>query len=83
MIKPFADEEVSLEIGELKVENRLDRVAIYGSIDLTRDEAGLALALELKDLVCAVVSDLEDLKATGQLPLAVEVEPPVKAPNPF
>jgi hypothetical protein len=33
-IHPFANESESIQIGDLTVENRLDRVSIYGSPDL-------------------------------------------------
>ena len=48
-IKPYQNEEESLAIGELTVENRLDRVSVYGSIDLTKDKAGLQQAKALKE----------------------------------
>ena len=49
MIKltPFADDAASVSIGSLTVKNGTDRVAIYGSLDITRDKPGLAHALTL------------------------------------
>jgi len=47
-LTPFADDAASVSIGSLTVENGTDRVAIYGSLDLTRDTQGLAHALALK-----------------------------------
>ena len=41
-LKPFADDSAASAIGGLTVENGRDRVALYGSLDLTRDRAGLA-----------------------------------------
>jgi len=82
-MKPFADEEASVEINGLTVENRLDRVSLYGSIDITRDQMGLAAARELKDLLSEVVAELDKLQAAGQLPAAVEVEQPETVVNPF
>ena len=38
---PYQNEAQSLGIDELTVENRLDRISVYGSIELTRDQAGL------------------------------------------
>ena len=35
MLKPFADDAASISIGELTVENGTDRIALYGSLDLT------------------------------------------------
>ena len=37
-IRPFENEEESLSIGGLTVENRTDRVELYGSVHLTRDK---------------------------------------------
>ena len=39
-IEPFANESDSLGIGGLTVENRTDRVSLYGSLDLTRASRG-------------------------------------------
>jgi translation initiation factor 6 (eIF-6) len=58
-ISPFADESESLGIGDLAIENRTDRISIYGSIDLTRDRAGLAHARMLKAVLDNVVQVLE------------------------
>jgi hypothetical protein len=80
-IDPFANESDSLDIGGLTVENRTDRVSVYGSVDLTRDKQGLAHARELKTLVDAVVAALE---RQGALP---DRQPPQEKPkqvdNPF
>ena len=58
-LRPFADDSASSAVGELTVENGRDRVALYGSLDLTRDRAGLAHARELRALLDAVVQALE------------------------
>lgn len=60
MIKPYADDAGAMQIGELQVENGTDRVALYGSIDLTRDKQGLEHARKLRDLLAAVVKSLEN-----------------------
>ena len=41
-LTPFADDAASTSIGSLTVENGTDRIALSGSLDLTRDKAGLA-----------------------------------------
>ena len=69
-LEPFADEAATLRIGELVVENRLDRVSLYGSLDLTRDRAGLRDARALRALLEAVVAVLE--REGDTLPEAVE-----------
>ncbi len=79
-IKPYQNEEEALAIGDLNIENRLDRVSVYGSVDLTKDKAGLEQARALKDVVDAVVAALEKEKS---LPEQVQVKPTEKVKNPF
>ncbi len=80
-LKPFADDAASVSIGELTVENGTDRIALYGSVDLTRDKQGLAHARALAALLDEAIRLLE---ADTSLPDAV---PPPVAPgtvkNPF
>jgi hypothetical protein len=61
-ISPFANESESLDIGNLTIENRTDRVLIYGSIDLTRDKVGREHARKLKAVLDKVVQALESEK---------------------
>lgn len=78
---PFADDAASKGIGEFTIENGRDRVALYGSLDLTRDRAGLKRARELKAVLDAVVRHLE---AAHDLADAVpEPEAPTSVANPF
>lgn len=65
----FQNETDSFRIGELMVENRLDRISIDGSLDLTRDQAGLAAALKLKRLIDAAI---EEMKRDRKLPEIIE-----------
>lgn len=80
-MKPFADDSAAIEVGDLKLENGRDRIACYGSLDLTRDKAGLALAQRLQAVLASVVQVLE---ADAALPDAI---PPPKprgsVKNPF
>ena len=80
-LTPFADDSTAVEVGDLKLENGCDRIACYGSLDLTRDKAGLALARQAQALLASVVRALE---AETGLPDAI---PPPKwrgtARNPF
>jgi hypothetical protein len=80
-MRAYQNESDAAEIGDLKVENRLDRITVYGRIDLTRDKAGLENARALKQLLDDVVRVLESEPA-----LPDHVAPP-KAPvikrNPF
>jgi hypothetical protein len=58
-ITSFADEAASTSVGDLTIENRLDRVSLYGSLDLTRDRQGLESARRLQALLEAIVKVLE------------------------
>ena len=78
--KPYANEADVLRIGELEIENRVDRVTLTGDVVLTRDQAGLALARELQTIVDGVVKALE---ADKQLPDAVAVKEARSVRNPF
>jgi hypothetical protein len=79
-IQPFANESDVIRIGELEIENRLDRVSMTGDLVITKDQAGLALAKELQLLVGRVVKALE---AEQQLPQTVELKPVETVKNPF
>ena len=77
--KPYANESDEQEIGNLKIENRLDRISLYGDLDITRDQTGLVAARDLKVLIDEIVSALESEKPPEKLP-----EPVVKkVKNPF
>jgi len=78
--KPYANEADVIRIGDLEIENRVDRVVLTGDVVLTRDKAGLALAKELQALVEGVVKALEADKA---LPEVVEVRQTRAVKNPF
>ncbi|MBB5191479.1 hypothetical protein HNQ50_002209 [Silvimonas terrae] len=56
---PYANEADVLEIGGLTLENRLDHVSVYGSLDLTRDQAGLNAALTLQAALNQIVTTLQ------------------------
>ena len=77
---PYANEADVLRIGDLEIENRVDRVTLTGDVVLTRDQAGLALARELQAIVDGVVKALE---ADKQLPDAVAVKEARSVRNPF
>lgn len=65
---PYKNESDVLNIGGLSVENRLDRISISGDIDLTADQAGLADARALRQLLTDVVARLESQQLPDKLP---------------
>jgi hypothetical protein len=65
---PYKNESDVLRIGGLSIENRLDRITISGDIDLTADQAGLADARALQQLLADVVARLEAQKLPDSLP---------------
>lgn len=78
---PFADDAVSVSIGKLTIENGTDRVALYGSLDITRDRQGFARARALKALVDRIVEHLDSEEALpDSIPPAAK---PKSVPNPF
>lgn len=79
-IDPYANEEEVITIQELTLENRLDRVSIHGSVDITKDQQGLEYAFALKRQIDTIV---EYLKKQA-LPEKVSVENVAKeVNNPF
>ncbi|WKW51813.1 hypothetical protein [Rhodomicrobium lacus] len=78
---PFRNETDAITLGGLTIENREDRVAVYGTLAITRDRAGLQAAKVLKETVDRIVKELE---TGGDLPVVVaSAEPPAKVKNPF
>ena len=76
---PYANEADVIEVGNLAIENRLDRITLHGDVDLTRDKAGLAQARLLHRLLGDVVGVLEAAALPDALPA-----PQVKTvDNPF
>jgi hypothetical protein len=76
---PFANEADVVEVGNLSIENRLDRITLAGDVDLTRDKLGLARAKLLHRMLGDVVAVLEAAALPDALP-APEVK---TVENPF
>ncbi len=79
-MEPFKNETESITLGQLTVENRLDQVEIYGSLSITRDQTGLALALKLKSVLDAAIDHLQH---ASNLPTHITYQPTDKIDNPF
>ena len=76
---PGPMEHHALNIDWLTVENRTDRISFYGSIDITRDQAGLVHAQRLKDLFEAIVAVMQ----AEPLPATISIKPAEEIDNPF
>lgn len=76
---PYENEADVVELGQLTLENRLDRITIAGDVDLTADQQGLRTARTLHALLGQVVAALEARELPERLPA-----PTVKTvANPF
>jgi len=80
ILNPYQNETTSLLIGDLTIENRLDRISLYGSLDITKDAMGLTNALQLKAIINATV---EALQQEPHLPEHIEIEATDSVANPF
>lgn len=78
-IQPFANEAESVQIAGLTIENRTDRVSMYGSIDITRDRQGLTNAETLKVILDGIVTKLK----SENLPDKISTKPAKEVENPF
>lgn len=76
----FSDDPLSFGVDGVTVENDVDRVALYGSLDITRDQTGLERARKAAAFLADLAATLE---AVPNLPGRVEQETPEDADNPF
>lgn len=77
--KPFNNESETCNIGGLTLENRVDKVSIFGSLDITKDAVGLQRAVALTDALLQIVDELK----RSELPEAITNIPTVKVEDPF
>lgn len=81
--KPFLayqNESDNFTIGnDFTVENRLDRISINGSLELTKDKEGLQYAYELKRIVDSAIEVLKKV----DLPEHIEIIASETVENPF
>ena len=80
MFKPFEQGTESHSIHDLTLENDLDRVSIYGNLQLTKDQVGLAAAKALQAYLNAIVAKLEQEQ---QLPEKIQSSAENEIENPF
>jgi hypothetical protein len=79
LIKPFQNETECIHIGDLTVENRVDRISIYGTVDLTLDKVGLNSARLLKKVIDLTLAEMEK----ADLPDTISLEEAETVKNPF
>ena len=80
MFKPFDKGVESHAIHDLTLENQEDCVSIYGNLQLTKDQAGLAAAKVLQAFLNELVGILE---ATEDLPEHTARQDEQEIDNPF
>lgn len=76
----YENEVDSFLIDNLTVENRLDRISLYGSLELTKDRQGLESALKLKRIID---TSIDALKRDKNLPNRIEIKTSDSVANPF
>ncbi|MDD2358500.1 MAG: hypothetical protein PHX13_11380 [Thiovulaceae bacterium] len=64
---------------DFTVENRLDRISLYGSLELTKNKQGLQNAYELKRVLDAAIEVLKK----ADLPDHIEIKVTDSVINPF
>lgn len=77
---PFQNESDTFNMDKLTVENRMDRISIYGSLDITKDKAGLEHSMLLKRLIDGTI---DELKRDKQLPDQISLKDAETVNNPF
>jgi len=77
--EPFGNESEVFYVEELTFENRVDRVSLYGSLDITLDKAGLASVHQLQAVLSSLIGKMESV----ELPDHVGVIAPVKMDSPL
>ncbi|MBC7452893.1 MAG: hypothetical protein H7335_04165 [Massilia sp.] len=65
---PFANEAEVIQVGNLTIENRLDRITLDGDVDLTLDQVGLAKATLLHQLLGEVIAAMAASPLPDTLP---------------
>ncbi|EPF70352.1 hypothetical protein [Acinetobacter rudis] len=79
MFKPFATETDSSAVHDLTFENQFDHINIYGNLQISKDQQGLAVARKLAAFFNDMVKELEqqtDLAEKIEIKDADEVENP-------
>ncbi|MEF9956371.1 MAG: hypothetical protein RSA22_08265 [Acinetobacter sp.] len=79
MFKPFENGTESASIDDLTLENQLDCINIYGNLQISKDQTGLATAKSLQAFMNEVVAALE----MEHLPEKIQRKAENEIENPF
>ncbi|SPL70234.1 hypothetical protein [Acinetobacter stercoris] len=80
MFKPFEKGDESSSIYDLTLENQLDRINIYGNLQITKDQQGLKTAEALQVFINDVVKALQ---SEANLPERIQQQNIKEIENPF
>lgn len=80
MFKPFENGTESHSIHDLTLENDLDRINVYGNLQITKDQAGLEAAKVLQNYLNQIV---EHLEKQNDLPKNITPQDDHEIENPF
>lgn len=65
--KPYHNDHQSLQIGELIFENQIDKIIVYGDIEINKNQRGLNQALKLQKLFDLIAAELQNADFAGEL----------------
>ena len=80
MFKAFENGTESHAIHDLTIENDVDRVNIYGNLQITKDQAGLKAALALQAIMNQLV---QQRQSESDLPEHIQNNESDEIENPF
>ncbi|WP_163121635.1 hypothetical protein [Acinetobacter portensis] len=80
MFKAFENGTESHSIHDLTIENDVDRVSIYGNLQVTKDQEGLKAAQALQAVINQLVQQLE---SEENLPEKIQNKDEDEIENPF
>lgn len=80
---PFADDQATVQVGGIMVENGTERISISGSVGLARDRQALEHAMALRSVLDRIIGVLEgDHALPAQAPES-KLATTTTAKNPF
>ena len=79
----FKNESEVDRIGNLQIENRLDRITLSGDLDITKDKQGELRLIGLIDRLNGIAKALQAEAVEAELPDVMSTKAPVDAGNVF